>query len=74
MYALDAAPGDVTNVYGRPEYAALTEELKVKMWHAQEAVGDLPHSSQPVPPGCEPAPAASGVVTAGRTVTPVASD
>ncbi len=34
-----------------PAYTQVFEELKVRMWRAQAAVGDEPHPSQPVPVG-----------------------
>jgi arylsulfatase A-like enzyme len=49
LYDLEADPDELRNVYDDPGYKELREALKVKMWRAQEAVGDEPHPSQPRP-------------------------
>lgn len=51
LYDLETDPDELNNVYFDPAYLEIREELKVKMWRAQAAVGDAPHKSQPVPPG-----------------------
>ena len=37
----------------RPDHAEVREALKAAMWREQSRLGDAPHPSQPVPPGCE---------------------
>lgn len=54
MYDLQEDPGELNNVYHHPKYRQVREDLKVKLWHAQAAVGDTPHPSQPVPDGVDP--------------------
>jgi len=49
LYDLVTDPDELRNVYFDPAYAQVREVLKAKMWLAQAAVGDAPHSSQPVP-------------------------
>ncbi len=51
LYDLETDPTEQRNVYNDPAYAEIRERLKVDMWHAQAAVGDAPHPSQPVPDG-----------------------
>lgn len=51
LYDLVADPDELNNVYDDPEYREIREDLKVGLWHAQAAVGDSPHPSQPVPAG-----------------------
>jgi len=53
LYDLDRDPQEVLNVYDDPRYAQARETMKVKLWHAQAAVGDVPHSSQARPLGVE---------------------
>lgn len=53
LYDLAADPDELVNVYDDPAYAAVREELKAAMWREQSRLGDAPHPSQPVPPGCE---------------------
>ena len=54
LYDLSTDPYELTNVYGDPSYLEIREELKLRLWHAQAAVGDAPHPSQPVPAGVAP--------------------
>jgi arylsulfatase A-like enzyme len=49
LYDLEEDPDELRNVYDDPAYREVREELEVRLWHAQEAVGDKPHPSQPVP-------------------------
>lgn len=51
LYDLVADPQEINNVYGDPAYAEVREEMKRRMWLAQQAVGDEPHPSQPRPSG-----------------------
>lgn len=51
MYDLETDPDELVNVAHDPAYREIRERLEVEMWHAQHAVGDLPHPSQPVPAG-----------------------
>jgi arylsulfatase A-like enzyme len=53
LYDLAIDPDELVNVYDDPAYAAVREELKAAMWREQSRLGDAPHPSQPVPPGCE---------------------
>ena len=53
LYDLDADPMELNNVYDDPAYAELRDRLKAAMWREQARLGDAPHPSQPVPPGCE---------------------
>lgn len=53
LYDLESDPGEVLNVYDDPAYAEIRDELTAAMWREQARVGDAPHPSQPVPPGCE---------------------
>lgn len=77
LYDLQEDPHELTNVYHDPEYHQVREELQVKMWHAQAAVGDAPHPSQPVPRttcsqrGSGPSPAAFEVEPQSRVVEAV---
>lgn len=49
LYDLEADPEELRNVYDDPAYREIREEMKVRMWHAQAALGDEPHPSQPIP-------------------------
>jgi arylsulfatase A-like enzyme len=51
LYDLELDPGELDNVYHDPAYADVREELKVRMWRAQERFDDRPHPSQPRPAG-----------------------
>lgn len=51
LYDLEADPLEVRNVYADPRYAEIRETMKVKLWRAQAAVGDLAHPSQARPGG-----------------------
>lgn len=53
LYDLAADPDELANVYDDPAYAEVREELKAAMWREQARLGDAPHPSQPVPPGCD---------------------
>ena len=53
LYDLALDPDEVTNVHDDPAYAEVAAELKAAMWREQSRLGDAPHPSQPVPPGCE---------------------
>ena len=59
LYDLEADPDELHNVYDDPDHAEIREALKVAMWREQSRLGDAPHPSQPVPPGCEDVPVAS---------------
>ncbi len=59
LYDLVADPDEVNNVYHDPAYARVREELKAAMWREQSRLGDAPHSSQPVPAGCQDVPVAA---------------
>jgi arylsulfatase A-like enzyme len=49
LYDLEVDPDEVRNVYSDPGYREVRERMIAKMWHAQAALGDAPHPSQPVP-------------------------
>jgi len=49
LYDLHQDPDELRNVHRDPAYAAVRDEMTRSMWLAQAAVGDEPHSSQPVP-------------------------
>jgi len=49
LYDLHQDPNELRNVHRDPAYAAVRDEMTRSMWLAQAAVGDEPHSSQPVP-------------------------
>lgn len=55
LYDLVLDPAELENVYDRPEYAVVREELKVAMWIEQARLLDAPHTSQPRPAGVGPA-------------------
>ncbi|WP_406054376.1 sulfatase/phosphatase domain-containing protein [Kribbella sp. NBC_00889] len=42
LFDLDTDPHELRNVYDDPAYAQIREELKVKLYAAQAAVGDEP--------------------------------
>ena len=46
LYDLAADPDEVTNLYGRPGYERVTEELKAELARLQAEVGDTAHPSQ----------------------------
>lgn len=49
LYDLDRDPDELTNVYHDPAYAQVREQLKLRLWELQTALGDEPHVSQPIP-------------------------
>jgi arylsulfatase A-like enzyme len=49
LYDLRADPDEVRNVYDEAAYQDVREEMKARLWRAQEALGDEPHASQAVP-------------------------
>ncbi|MEV8250277.1 sulfatase [Microbacterium sp. NPDC076768] len=49
LYDMQVDPDELHNVYHRPEYAQVREELKVTLWELQKDLDDRPHPSQPVP-------------------------
>lgn len=49
MYDLLEDPEELVNVYHRPEYLDVREDLKVQLWQLQAKLGDQPHPSQPRP-------------------------
>lgn len=51
LYDLEADPEELHNIYSDPAYRVVREEMKVRMWKAQAALGDRPHPSQPTPAG-----------------------
>ena len=51
LYDLQTDEHELRNVYDDPAYAIVREELKVRMWRAQEALADQPHPGQPRPVG-----------------------
>lgn len=51
LYDLQADPDEVRNVYDDPAYAAIRDELTVRLWREQERLGDAPHPGQPRPAG-----------------------
>lgn len=51
LYDLVDDPAEVRNVYDDPRYGDVREDLKRRMWRAQQEVGDEPHPSQPAPHG-----------------------
>ena len=53
LYDLDADPDEIHNVADDPAYAEIRAELTALMWREQSRLGDAPHRSQAVPPGCE---------------------
>jgi arylsulfatase A-like enzyme len=53
FYDLVTDPDELRNVYGDPAYQQIVADLQVRMWHAQAALGDAPHPSQPVPAGVD---------------------
>ncbi len=59
LYDLEADPAELRNVYDDPAYAEVRAELTAAMWREQSRVGDAPHPSQPVPPGCDDVPVAT---------------
>ena len=61
LYDLEADAAELRNVFDDPAYAVVREDLKVRMWRAQAAVGDEPHPSQSVPEGIARRPDAVGV-------------
>ncbi len=53
LYDLVADPDEVQNLADDPAHRSLRDELAAAMWREQARLGDAPHHSQPVPPGCE---------------------
>ena len=53
LYDLHADPDELRNVADDPAYAVVRAELTAALWREQARLGDAPHPSQPVPPGCE---------------------
>jgi arylsulfatase A-like enzyme len=51
LFDLVADPDEIRNVYGDEAYRAVREEMTLRMWHSQAALGDEPHASQPRPAG-----------------------
>jgi arylsulfatase A-like enzyme len=51
LYDLLADPEELHNVYADPAYRAVRDDMTVRLWNAQAAVGDKPHVGQPVPDG-----------------------
>jgi arylsulfatase A-like enzyme len=51
LYDLEQDPDELRNVYHDEAYTQAREDMKIRMWKAQEAVGDKPHPSQPRPVG-----------------------
>ncbi|MCH6471783.1 sulfatase family protein [Sinomonas terrae] len=51
LYDLELDPAELENIYDRPEYATVREELKEAMWREQARLLDTPHVSQPPPEG-----------------------
>ena len=49
LYDLLADPDELHNVADDPAYRDVRRDLEARMWRAQQAVGDEPHPSQPVP-------------------------
>lgn len=63
MYDLETDPDELNNVYNDPAYKEVREELKVKMWNEQAALGDSPHPGQGFPEGTAPVLTASGTAS-----------
>ncbi len=59
LYDLEVDPTEMNNVYDDPAYAEIREEMTAALWREQSRLGDAPHPSQPVPPGCEDVPVAT---------------
>lgn len=53
LFDLQEDPGEVHNVYHDEAYARVRDEMTRRLWRLQAEVGDRPHPSQPVPPGCK---------------------
>ena len=51
LYDLQEDPDERRNVFLDPGYRAVRQELQVKLWRAQQAVGDVPHPGQTRPEG-----------------------
>ena len=51
LYDLHADPDELRNVYDDPAYRAVRDALQLRLWKAQQAVGDQPHPGQPRPAG-----------------------
>ena len=49
LFDLELDPDELRNVADDPAYAEVRARLEVDLWHAQDAVDDAPHPSQPVP-------------------------
>ncbi|WP_420451555.1 sulfatase [Ilumatobacter sp.] len=59
LYDLEVDPDELRNVVDDPAYAEIRDELAAAMWREQSRLGDAPHPSQPVPPGCADVPVAA---------------
>ena len=53
LFDTELDPDELRNVADDPAYAEVRARLEVDLWHAQAAVGDEPHPSQPVPAGLQ---------------------
>ena len=51
LYDLAADPDELHNVYADPAYSDVRDDMTVRLWNAQAALGDKPHPRQPVPDG-----------------------
>jgi arylsulfatase A-like enzyme len=49
LYDLESDPAELHNLASAPAYHEVRQDLEARMWLAQQAVGDEPHASQPVP-------------------------
>lgn len=59
LYDLQTDPQELRNVYDKPSYLEVREQLKAVMWRKQAGLRDTPHSSQPTPVGATGAMAQS---------------
>ena len=69
LFDTERDPDELRNVADDPAYADVRSRLEVDLWHAQAAVGDVPHPSQPVPAGVAPDHAAPGGGASGLHLT-----
>ncbi len=51
LYDLQEDPDELRNVFHDSGYRSVRQNLQVKLWQAQHAVGDAPHPSQQKPEG-----------------------
>jgi arylsulfatase A-like enzyme len=51
LYDMAVDPDELRNVFHDPAYRNVREALQVKLWQAQQAVGDTPHPGQARPLG-----------------------